>query len=67
MANCKFCGKKIVWLKEGRKNIPVEEDGTKHECEEFKNARDSARTVDVSTIDPEILKQYEQGINKKKK
>lgn len=66
MARCKYCSKEIVWMQEGRKKIPVEVDGIKHECEEYKNSVRSARKVDLSEIDPEILKQYQDSINKKK-
>lgn len=67
MARCKFCGKEIVWMQDGRKKVPVEVDGAKHECEAFKKSRDSLRSVDLNSIDPEILKQYQANINKKKK
>lgn len=66
MAFCKFCNKEITWLQEGRKKVPVESDGTTHRCEQFMNSTKSIKKVDVSEIDPEILKQYEQSINKKK-
>ncbi len=64
MARCKYCNTEITWLKEGRKNIPVEADGSKHECENYKKARDSYRKMDPSEIDPEILKQYQENMNK---
>jgi hypothetical protein len=67
MARCKFCGKEIVWMQDGRKKIPVEVDGAKHECEAYQNAKNSYKVVDPSSIDPEILKQYQDQINKKKK
>jgi very-short-patch-repair endonuclease len=67
MARCKFCGKEIVWMQEGRKKVPVEVDGIKHECEAFKKSRDSLRKVDLNTIDPDVLKQYQDAMNKKKK
>ena len=66
MAKCKFCNTEIVWMQEGRKKIPVEVDGIKHECDEYKNSVRSARKVDLNEIDPEILKQYQDSINKKK-
>ena len=70
MANCRYCNKEISWLKDGRKNIPVEIDGSKHECENLKQARGSYRKIDPSELDPEILKQYEENMRnatKKKK
>jgi len=63
MANCKYCGKEITWMKEGRKNVPVENDGVAHECENFKKARNSYRKMEPSEIDPDILKQYQEQMN----
>ena len=65
MANCKYCGKEIVWMKDGKKNVPVENDGAAHECEEFKNARKSFKKFDRTSLTPEEIKQYEDSINKK--
>ncbi len=65
MAKCRFCNKEITWMKDGRKNVPVESDGTTHKCDEMVNSRNSYRTVEVKEIDPELLKQYEQAINDK--
>lgn len=67
MAGCKYCGKEITWLQEGRKRVPIDQEGLVHECEEYKKARKSYKKVDVNTIDPEILKQYESSINEKAK
>ena len=73
MARCKYCGKDIIWLQEGKKKVPVENDGIKHECDEFKNSTNSLKTVELNHIDPEILKQYQanmdsdKGKRKKKK
>lgn len=66
MSSCKYCGKEITWLQEGRKKVPVEIDGLVHECEEYKKARKSFKKISVGEIDPEILKQYEDAMNKKK-
>lgn len=66
MARCKFCNKEIVWMKDGRKNVPVEIDGAKHECEEFKNSRKSTRTLDRTTLSADEIAKYEEAINKKK-
>lgn len=67
MATCKYCGKNVTWMKQGRKNVPVEDEGSIHECEEYKNTRRSARKVDPSEIDPEILKQYQENMKNKLK
>lgn len=67
MATCKYCGKQITWMVDGRKKIPVEGDGMTHECENFKNARSSIKKIEPSAMDPELIKQYEQGINSYKK
>ena len=66
MPNCKFCGKEIVWMKEGRKNIPVELDGIKHECEEFKRTVKSVKTLAPSDISAEDIARLEALANKKK-
>lgn len=67
MANCKYCGSSVTWLKEGRKTIPVEDDGAKHECEEFRKMRESAKKLEPAHIDPEVLKQYQENMNNKLK
>ena len=67
MATCKYCGKNVTWLKEGRKNVPVEDDGGIHEYEQYKNVRRSAKKLTPNEIDPEILKQYQENMNKKLK
>jgi hypothetical protein len=67
MAKCKYCGKEIVWMQEGRKKVPVEVDGAAHECDEYNKSKNSLKVVDPGTIDPEILKQYQDRINQKKK
>ncbi len=67
MSKCKFCGKEIVWLKDGRKNIAVEPDGAKHSCEEMKNARKSFKKIQPNEMDPEIIAQYEKAMNEKNK
>ena len=43
MAHCRYCGKEITWLKDGRKSIPVEGDGAQHACEEYKKTRKSIK------------------------
>ena len=66
MAKCKYCGKEISWLKDGKKFIPLESDGTTHECENYQNSRKSIRNISVKEVSEEELKKYEQNINKKK-
>ena len=65
MSACKYCGKEISWLKDGRKYLPIESDGTTHECENFKNSRKSIKEVSINEISPEEIAKYEQNINKK--
>ena len=64
MANCRYCGKEITWLKDGRKNIPVEGDGGEHKCEEFMKTRDSLKKINPTEMDPDILKQYQENLKK---
>lgn len=66
MAVCKFCQKEITWMKDGRKNVPVEGDGTVHRCDEMKNSLKSLKKIEVKTLSPEEIAQYEQGINQAK-
>ena len=70
MSKCKYCNTDITWLKEGRKSVPVESDGAKHECENFTKARNSLKSMKPTDLDPDILKQYQENMNnalKKKK
>ncbi|EPZ52298.1 hypothetical protein ACRXCV_13195 [Halobacteriovorax sp. GFR7] len=67
MASCRYCGKEITWMKDGRKNVPVEGDGAVHKCENMINARKSFRKITPTEVDPELLKQYENAINEKAK
>ena len=62
MAKCRYCNTEVTWLKEGRKNVPVEFDGGKHECENFTKSRNSFREIKPNELDPEILKQYEENM-----
>ena len=64
MSSCKFCGKTILWAKEGRKSIPVEEDGVPHRCEEFKKSRTSVKKIERGSLSPEEIAKYEKAINK---
>ena len=64
MAFCKYCGKEIMWLKEGRKNVPVENDGGEHKCEQFSKMRNSIKKIQPNEVDPDILKQYQENLKK---
>ena len=63
MAKCKFCQKEITWMKDGRKNVPVEGDGSVHRCENMINARNSLRSIERSSLSPEEIKKYEDSMN----
>lgn len=67
MAVCKFCRKDIVWMKEGRKNVPVNGDGSVHRCEEMQKTLKSIRQIDINTLSQEEIQKYEEGINKRSK
>ena len=67
MANCKYCGKEISWLKEKRKFTPIDQNGDVHECEEFKKSLKKTRRLQVSDLTPEEIARYEANINKKSK
>jgi hypothetical protein len=63
MSKCRYCNKEITWVKEGRKNVPIEGDGAIHECENYKKAQNSYRKLEPDEIDPDILKQYQENMN----
>ncbi len=65
MAKCKYCQQEITWMKEGRKNVPVNPDGGTHACDEKKMAIESLKKIEVKTLTPEEIKRYEQAINEK--
>jgi hypothetical protein len=67
MAKCKFCNKEITWMKDGRRNRAIDSDGGIHSCDEMKKSMNSMKTINMTEIDPEILKQYEKSINEKVK
>ncbi|MCY4644028.1 MAG: hypothetical protein OXB88_05365 [Bacteriovoracales bacterium] len=67
MASCKFCGKSIIWAKDGRKNIPLEEDGVPHRCKEFEKTRSSGKVLDRGSLSPEEIARYEKAINDREK
>lgn len=70
MSKCRYCSKEITWLKDGRKNVPVESNGATHECENYLKAKNSYRKIEPEELDPAILKQYQDNmanhINSKK-
>lgn len=65
MAKCKYCQKEVTWMKEGRKNVPVEGDGGIHKCEQMVKMRTSLKKLEVTSLSPEEIAKYEQGINDK--
>ena len=67
MAKCKFCQKEITWVKEGRKNVPIDPDGGIHRCEEMMKTLKSTKKIEVTSLSPEEIAKYEQGINEKAK
>tara|TARA_R110002072_G_scaffold534_8_gene4258 strand:- start:10552 stop:10770 length:219 start_codon:yes stop_codon:yes gene_type:complete len=64
MASCKFCQKEITWLRDGRKSIPVEGDGTRHKCEEMMTSIRSTKTIERGALSPEEIAKYEEAMNK---
>ncbi len=66
MSSCKFCGNEIMWTKEGRRNVPVNPDGTTHSCEEMKSSIKSLKTIERGGLSPEEIAKYESAINTKK-
>ena len=64
MASCKFCGKEIVWMKEGRKNVPVEVDGAKHDCVQMRKSLKSTKDIDPNQISAEEMKRLQERMVK---
>ncbi len=64
MSRCRYCDTEITWMKDGRKNIPVENDGAQHECKQYKNMRQSIRKMEPTDIEPDVLKQYQENMKK---
>ncbi len=54
-------------MKDGRKNRPIDSDGGIHSCDEMKKTINSTKSLNVTDLDPEILRQYELNINQKAK
>ncbi len=67
MANCKFCGREIHWLRESGKYTPLETDGGTHKCEERLQAKSSLKKIERSELGSDLIAQYEEAINKSKK
>ena len=63
MAMCKYCQKDITWMKDGRKNVPVENDGSVHRCDEMINSRNSFRKIERTSLSAEEIKKYEESMN----
>ncbi len=63
MAQCRYCGKDVTWMKEGRKNVPVEGDGTVHSCQQYKSAKDSFKQIERTSLSPEEIAKYEEAMN----
>ena len=66
MAQCKYCGTEITWMKEKNKFTPISEDGGVHECQEFKKAKTSFKKLNKDDISAEEIARYEREMNRKK-
>lgn len=64
MALCKYCQKEITWMRTLRRSVPIENDGTVHECKEYGNVRKSVRSLEPESLSPEEIARYEKGVNK---
>ena len=58
ITQCKYCQKEIRF----NLKTPYNNDGKIHECDEYKESRRNAK-IDISEVDPELLAQYETGMN----
>ncbi len=67
MAKCKYCQTEVTWMKDGRKNVPVESDGGIHKCEQMLKMRSSLKTIQPTSLSPEEIAKYEQAMNEKTK
>ena len=47
-----------------RKNIPIENDGSIHECAQFKTYRKNVKKMDREALSPEEIARYEKGMNR---
>lgn len=59
---CEFCNKQVYFHKEKRKTVVYNLDFSNHICEQLKIQ--PVKTLTRNDIDPEILKQYEDNMNK---
>ncbi len=58
VTQCKFCQQEIRFSLK----TPYDRDGSIHSCHEYRESRKNAK-IDLSEIDPELLAQYENGMN----
>ncbi len=63
MATCKYCRREITWIKDGRKNVPIESDGLIHRCDEMLKTLQSAKTLEISSLSQEEIERYQNAIN----
>jgi hypothetical protein len=63
MASCKYCGKDIFWMKDGRKNVPHETEGAVHECESMKKSLQTIKTFDRTSLPADVIAEYERAMN----
>lgn len=66
MARCRYCSTEVTWMKEGRKNVPVEHDGTTHKCEIMEKSLKSFKKMTPSSLSAEEIKKYEEAMNNQK-
>ena len=57
--------KKAKLTKDKKKYIPIKWDGTTHQCEELKSAKNKARKLTKNDLTPEEIEKYEKNINSK--
>ena len=67
MAICKFCNTEIMWVKEGRKNVPINTDASKHTCKEMQNSLNSYKQIERDNLSQEEIAKYEKAMNEKPK
>ncbi len=63
MAKCRYCGKEIFWVKEGKKNVPFENSGDEHSCDERKSSLESFKTITTDSLSQEEIAKYEKAMN----
>lgn len=67
MSLCKYCNATITWMKDGRKSVPVEHDGTTHKCDVMKDSLKSLKSLEPKSLTDEEIKKYEDAMNEKAK